>query len=210
VLPRIETGTCDGYLTEEQAGDYPQGRYELNLQIAAEAGDQAQLDALFARRNSNETLRLALILLVVFLALAAVMNFVNREPGHPPPAPPPPRVTPAPLADRYPSMKQADRIKVAALLKELAKAVGMPPLPGDPTIEELLAALDKHLGTPDPRRYPGPLGPAAPRDTERQLRILMWKHDVPGWNEPGLNPVELAERLRNKLAPPKGKSEGSP
>src|SRR2546421_90015 len=32
---------CAGYLSEQQAGDYPEGRYELNLQIAAEAGDQA-------------------------------------------------------------------------------------------------------------------------------------------------------------------------
>src|SRR5207237_215461 len=53
---------CAGYLSEQQAGDYPEGRYELNLQIAAEAGDQAALDALFARRSGPHTIPLARVL----------------------------------------------------------------------------------------------------------------------------------------------------
>jgi hypothetical protein len=66
-----------GYTDEEKACDYPQGHYELNLQIAAEAGNQADLDALFARRSSAETWRLALTLLVVFAALAVAIGFLQ-------------------------------------------------------------------------------------------------------------------------------------
>lgn len=59
----------EGYVSEQQAEEYPQGYYELNLQIAVEAGDQAELDALFARRSRAQTWRLGLILLVVVSAL---------------------------------------------------------------------------------------------------------------------------------------------
>src|SRR5581483_2205367 len=61
VVPHADLGAWPGYLTEQQAGDYPEGRYELNLQIAAEAGDQLALDRLFARRSSRQTLRLAVV-----------------------------------------------------------------------------------------------------------------------------------------------------
>lgn len=67
---------CAGYLSEQQAGDYPEGRYELNLQIAAEAGDQAALDALLARRSGRQTIRLALVLVAVALALAVAMRLL--------------------------------------------------------------------------------------------------------------------------------------
>src|SRR5437763_8057930 len=70
---------CAGYLSEQQAGDYPEGRYELNLQIAAEAGDQAALDALFARRSGRQTIRLALVLIAVALVLAVAMRLLG---GH--------------------------------------------------------------------------------------------------------------------------------
>ncbi len=51
-----------GTLDEERCRDVPQGRYELALQLAAESGHQGELDRLFARRSSQATLRLALIL----------------------------------------------------------------------------------------------------------------------------------------------------
>jgi hypothetical protein len=73
------------YLTQEQAANYPEGRYELNLQIAAEAGDQAELDRLFQRRSRTETWRLGLLLLVIALTLALAMKLLM------PAAPPPPR-----------------------------------------------------------------------------------------------------------------------
>jgi hypothetical protein len=65
-----------GYLTEEQAKDYPEGRYELALQTAAEAGDQAELDRLFARKTSREVLRLAVMMVVFALLVAVVMKFL--------------------------------------------------------------------------------------------------------------------------------------
>jgi hypothetical protein len=71
-----------GYLRGEQAGDYPEGRYELHLQIAAEAGDQGELDALLARRSRKETWRLGLTVLAVCLILALAAHWLA-----PPPAP---------------------------------------------------------------------------------------------------------------------------
>jgi hypothetical protein len=202
VVPRLDITARDGYLTEEQAGDYPQGRYELNLQIAAEAGDQHALDALFARRNSAQTLKLALMLVVVVGILAVVMNILNHAGGPSPRGTRPAGVqTTAPLAARYPRMKDADRIKVAEGLKELARELDMPLPSARPTIEQLLDALDSKLGTPDPSRDPGPLRRQG--DTERQLRVLLWKHHVAGFDDPAYNPVELVERLRQKVAPAK-------
>jgi len=64
-----------GYLTEEQAKDYPEGRYELALQTAAEAGDQAELDRLFARKSSRDVLRLAVGMVLFAVAVAAVLRF---------------------------------------------------------------------------------------------------------------------------------------
>lgn len=65
-----------GYLGEEQAKDYPESRYELALQSAAESGDQAELDRLFARKTSKEVLRLAIGMVLFALVIAAVMKFL--------------------------------------------------------------------------------------------------------------------------------------
>jgi hypothetical protein len=77
VVPHADPATYPGYLTETQAGDYPEGRYELNLQIAAESDDQAELDRLLARRNSRQTLRLAVVLLLVAVGLAAASRLIG-------------------------------------------------------------------------------------------------------------------------------------
>ena len=62
------------------AENYPEGRYELNLQIAAEAGDQHELDSLFTRRSRKQTLQLGLILLVVITLMMLVMNLLSQPP----------------------------------------------------------------------------------------------------------------------------------
>lgn len=62
--------------TEDGLRDYPQSNYELSLQIAAEAGDQRELDRLFARRTSNDTIRLGLSIIVGALIIAIVLKFV--------------------------------------------------------------------------------------------------------------------------------------
>jgi hypothetical protein len=77
VVSRPNGKAYAGYLIEEQAGDYPQGRYELSLQIAAEAGDQGELDSLFARRSRAQTWRLGLILLVVMSGLVFGVRLLN-------------------------------------------------------------------------------------------------------------------------------------
>jgi hypothetical protein len=64
VVAHVNDADFEGYTNEEQAIHYPQGSYELALQLAAESGNQRELDAVFQRRNSGEVLRLALWLLV--------------------------------------------------------------------------------------------------------------------------------------------------
>jgi hypothetical protein len=93
MVPRARRRDFEGYLSEQQAGDYPEGRYELNLQIAAESGDQHELDRLFSRRSSAQTFRLGLVLVVVALVLLAIMKLLNLvfapPPGKAPPVPGP-------------------------------------------------------------------------------------------------------------------------
>lgn len=74
VVPHYEPADWPGYITESQAGDYPEGRYELNLQIAAETSDQRLLDKLFARRTSRQTLRLAIMILIAAVGLAMLLK----------------------------------------------------------------------------------------------------------------------------------------
>jgi len=74
VLPVLPTKLPPGYLSEEQMRDYPKGRYELNLQIAAEDGNQTALDSLFARPSSQDMLRLALRMLAIALVGAVAMR----------------------------------------------------------------------------------------------------------------------------------------
>lgn len=77
VVPRARGLEFQGYLTEAQAEAYPEGRYELNLQIAAEAGDQRELNALFARRSPAQTFRLGLFILGVVTALVVLMRILT-------------------------------------------------------------------------------------------------------------------------------------
>ncbi|HKA05648.1 MAG TPA: hypothetical protein VKD71_00230 [Gemmataceae bacterium] len=74
VLPVVPESRMTGYMTEDQARDYPESRYERELQVAVEHNDQRTVDRLFARRSSAETLRLA-----IWIILAAVaLSFVSR------------------------------------------------------------------------------------------------------------------------------------
>lgn len=71
-LPAMPAGGLPGYLTDEQTRDYPESRYERELQVAVEHNDQRTIDRLMARRSSAETLRLAffIVLGAVVLSLA--------------------------------------------------------------------------------------------------------------------------------------------
>jgi hypothetical protein len=85
ITPRAKGEAFQGYNNEEQAAEYPEGRYERRLQIAAEAGDQRELDALFARRSVTETFRLGLVLLVVLSLLVLLVRLWEPGPGVEPP-----------------------------------------------------------------------------------------------------------------------------
>lgn len=63
--------------------------------------------------------------------------------------------------------------------------------------EELLNALDVQLGTPDKDRRGRELWRL--KSVELQLRALLYKHDVKGWNDRDQKPAELVELLKNKL-----------
>ncbi|MGL6095716.1 MAG: hypothetical protein ACRC7O_07975, partial [Fimbriiglobus sp.] len=65
------------YLTADQARDYPEGRYELALQIAAESDDQAELDRLFARRSSTDTLKLAALMFAAAVTVAMLSKLLS-------------------------------------------------------------------------------------------------------------------------------------
>lgn len=64
-----------GTLTEENCRDVPEGRYELALQIAAETENQAEVNRLFSRRSSGDTLKLALALAGLMLLGMLVSKF---------------------------------------------------------------------------------------------------------------------------------------
>lgn len=85
VVPRLGDANWQGYTDEDQAANYPAGSYELALQIAAETGNQAELDAVLSRRSSGETLRLAWHILIVMAVLVIGGQLFLS-------GPPPPRV----------------------------------------------------------------------------------------------------------------------
>lgn len=201
VLPRIRGDEVAGYLTEEQAGDYPEGRYELNLQLAAEAGDQRELDMLFARRSSAETMRLGLILLAVAVILVVAVTLLNafRNPA-PRPANPEPNAAPTSKTSAAPEsvppaavpapLTEDERERLREALYELAGQLGVQPLWEPATVESLLTAVEIHLGAPD----------AAGAAPQRRLQLLLWRNRVAGHDDPRLNPAEMVERLADQTA----------
>ncbi len=199
VVPRADPERYANYMTEEQAGDYPEGRYELNLQIAAEAGDQAELDRLFARRSSAQTLRLCLVLVLVMGVLALAMQLLSSNP-EPRPVPPANKFPNLPPAETYRLLSPREQDELTRKLRELAVQLNIQPLPPTLTAEGLLLAIDRQLGTP-PGKDCGSLKNYGP--WERQLRVLLWKHEVPGYNDPKYNVSELVERLQKKVVRPK-------
>jgi hypothetical protein len=216
VVPRASGPAYAGYLHEEQAGDYPEGRYELALQTAIEAGDQREVDGLFARRSSSQTMRLALALLAVFALVGGGIMLLGPSPrgGRPAPATAPARPRPDLMpAEQYPPFGDAERQRLAKRLRELARPlkVALPPGTTDADLSVDLGAIDAALGArlggAAPSRDPGPLADygAIPR----QLRALLWKHEVAGYKEANLNTLELLERLEQQPAVRRALKEGS-
>jgi hypothetical protein len=75
-MPSIPEQGIPGYLNEDQTRDYPDSRYERSLQMAIESGDQRSLDRLLSRRSSTETLRLAIIILVLGIGVVVVSRLL--------------------------------------------------------------------------------------------------------------------------------------
>jgi hypothetical protein len=206
VVPKVQGVEFVNYLREEQAGDYPEGRYEHSLQVAAESGDQAELDALFARRTRADTWRLCVMLLAVALVLMAAVHWLLPDPVPPPAGPPAPAQLDLPPPEVFHKLNEQERQSLTAALAGLAEKVGVPE-PRPATAEDLMQAIDAKLGTPDPARAPGALRDYGP--PLRQLRVLMWKHGTPEYNDPRLNPKELVERFEKRLAEaPPGSARG--
>jgi hypothetical protein len=80
IVPQVDDALLEGYTNEEQASGYPAGAYELALQRAAEAGDQRELDAVFSRRDSHQTIRLAIALLVLVSVLVLIARWPDSGP----------------------------------------------------------------------------------------------------------------------------------
>jgi hypothetical protein len=74
VTPDAAGKEFERYCTEEMARDYPEGRYEYALHKAADDNDQAEVEALFARRSRRQAFQLALVLLLVFILGALFMR----------------------------------------------------------------------------------------------------------------------------------------
>ncbi|HTU19045.1 MAG TPA: hypothetical protein VMG10_13375 [Gemmataceae bacterium] len=202
VVPRASGPEYEHYITEEKAGDYPEGRYECNLQSAIETGDQREIDALLNYSRSR-MLRLIVFLAVIIVLLSLAM--LQLLPG-PPPAPPAARTARTsslaldlPPADQCPTLSLHERTELAQRLHQLGERlhIQMPEGDSEKAITACLAALDKGLGSAKSRRDPGPLRNYGP--IQRQLRVLLWKQGAAAYNARGLNTVELLERLEEQL-----------
>jgi len=70
VLPVPPAASAPGVLSEDQVREYPECRYERELQLAIETGDQRLLEQKLARKTTSDMIRLALIIIVVMIGLA--------------------------------------------------------------------------------------------------------------------------------------------
>jgi hypothetical protein len=93
VTPRATDTEYEHYITEEKAGDYPEGRYECNLQSAIETGDQGEIDALLNYSRSR-MLRLIVVLLLMVILLSGAMSVLLPGPRSPSSEPATPKAVP--------------------------------------------------------------------------------------------------------------------
>lgn len=211
VVPRASGPEYEQYITEEKAGDYPEGRYECNLQSAIETGDQKEIDALL-NYDRSRMLRLIVILLVIVVVLTLAMVRLLPGPNSVPTSKTDRVSTPdldLPPASQCPSLSLGERTELAKRLQGLAERlhIELPSGNNEETLTAALAALDKRLATAETRPGDELLRNYGP--VQRQLRVLLWKHRVGAYNARGLNTVELLERLGERLdqeKKPAGKS----
>jgi hypothetical protein len=200
VVPRATGPEFEAYITEEKAGDYPEGRYECNLQSAIETGDQQEVDALLNYSRSR-MLRLIVLLFVMVLMLTVAMSKLLDKP---PPFSPAATGTKQPVLDlppvaECPRLSQRERMDLSKRMSKLAERlhVTVPVDASEDGLTTALTELDRQLGSQATRKDDKPLRDYGP--VQRQIRVLLWKHGVPAYNQRGLNNVELLERLEEKL-----------
>lgn len=166
VLPRASGPDFEEYAHEEQAGDYPEGRYELALQIAAEHGRQDDLDTLFARRSRSQMMHLTLMLLAAFILVPLFGLLLSPNAGVPPPDKPAPTTPPAPTlprADECPPLDRVEREGLVRILTQIDEYLGLKPPENSSSGALLLAleSLDTRLGTAVERQIAERRGRAA-------------------------------------------------
>jgi hypothetical protein len=198
VAPRLTEEFAD-YVTEEQAGDYPEGRYERGVQIAAETNDQRELDALFGRPSRQQVLRLGIALFIVMLAIVGLVKWMGPAEETPQESGKVATVPGLPAPELCRTDDERVRAKAIEQLRQLARSLGMD-VGSDAKAKDLVEQIDHNLGTPDANRSPGPLEQYGP-EVQRELRVLLWKHGVEGHDDVKLNTSELVERLQAKVAP---------
>ncbi len=199
VVPRAAGPAFDGYLTEEQASDYPEGAYELRLQTVVEAGDQRRMDDLFAGRTRGRWIRIAFLLCALAILNAPFVLMLLKPASPPPPRPPAAQGLSLPAADACPALDDGERRQLADGLQQLARQRGID-VPRDTTAAALtdgIEKIDQSLGGGEPGRDPGRLRTLGP--VQRQLRALLWKHGVADYDDPGLRPAEMVEKLQQKV-----------
>lgn len=156
--PNAASEDYAAYQTEESAGNYPEGRYELALQTAVEAGDQQALNRLFARRTSAETMRLGLYLLGLAAIVSILVGLLN------PAALPETRRNTSrtvlessafdrldlPPADQFRTLSQDERDRLTGEIGKMAERAGV--LMGDARLRQAMLAI-----APSAYLYPVPL-----------------------------------------------------
>jgi hypothetical protein len=161
-----------------------------------EAGDQRELNALFGRPSRQHMVRLAMVLLVGMILLWGASKWFGPDP---PTEDDPAAVPNLPARELCKTPDEQVRKEAKTQLRDLAVNLGLNPA-ADATAKDMIEQIDAKLGTPDPKRSPGPLGPYGP-EAERELRVLMWKHGVERYDDMNLNAAELVEHLRKKVDP---------
>jgi hypothetical protein len=201
VVPRANGPEYDHYITEEKAGDYPEGRYECNLQSAIETGDQQEIDALLNYSRSR-LLRLIVVLLVIVAILSFAMARLLPGARNVPTTGTASSSSPLldlPPVNQCPALSLHERTELAERLQNLGERlqIELPMGTSDEAIAVALAALDRKFGATKSRQGAEPLRNYGP--LQRQLRVLLWKRGVAAYNARGLNTVELLERLEERL-----------
>jgi hypothetical protein len=198
VLPRPAAEEIPGYITEQQAGDYPEGRYELGLQVAAESGNQRDLDALFERRSRKETWRLGLILLAGLVVLVPLVEWINRTPSKSLSGP----VLSAP--GEYPHLEWHERHELTQALSKFAADRHITIRKGA-SPEKMLETIAENLGPGLEGRFARDEFARGP--IQRSLRVLLWKYGDKDYADPKLNSLEMVDRLRRYAPPVEEKQE---